>query len=163
MGADAGSGRSFRVRVHVAALTGAVMACASMLVPGCAQGARGEPFRPTFVSGDDSVIYVFREPGAFNGSVLRVYINQEYIASLRTGEYLAQVEPPGEYLVRVEGVSSIVSRVIFIGGEAAYLQIDAPGYNPKPWVRVVGSEEGVEMISKTALAPRAGSNSQPDH
>jgi hypothetical protein len=104
-------------------------------------------------TGDDSVIYVFREPGAFNGSVLRVYIDQEYAGSLRTGQYLAKIEPPGEHLVRIEGSSSVVSRVVFVGGESAYLQVDAAGHDPRPRIMVRESQEGMEMVSRTSLAP----------
>lgn len=129
-----------------------LIAFVSLVCTGCASRP-GEAFRPAFLEGDQNVIYVFRSPGAFNGSKVRVFINQEPVGTLQTGEYLACVVTPGEFFIRVEAVSSTAVRVRFIGGESAYLQVSAEAVRPTPAIEVVESERGVELISATRLAP----------
>ncbi|MBC7772945.1 MAG: hypothetical protein H7210_10655 [Pyrinomonadaceae bacterium] len=115
----------------------------------------GQAFRPAFLEGDQNVIYVFRSPGTFNGSRVRVFINQELVGTLQTGEYLAHEVGPGEFFVRVEAVSSSAVRVNFVGGESAYLQVSAAAVRPTPVIEIVQNDRSVELISATQLAPDA--------
>jgi len=130
----------------------AALVTALVTAPGCAT-TTGPAFRPAFLEGDENVMYLFRSPSSFNGSEVNVFVNQEFVGTLRAGEYLAHTVPPGEYLVRVEAVSSSVARVELGGGESAYLLVKAAGINPTPVIEIKDAEEGVDLITTTRQAP----------
>lgn len=121
----------------------------------------GEAFRPAFLQDDQGVIYVFRSPGTFNGSIVRVFINQEPVGTLRTGEYLACLVAPGEYFVRVEAVSSSAVRVGLTGGESAYVRVSAAAVRPTPIMEIVQESDGIVLISRTRLAPATPAENAP--
>src|ERR1043165_5382069 len=92
---------------------------ASAVLAGCA--SRGEKFRPEAVAGDQAAIYVYRTGGGW-GSV-RVVIDQQDAADLRSGEYIVRIVKPGEHLVRAEGSSIMARTASLVPGDAAYFEV----------------------------------------
>jgi len=122
----------------------------------------GDTFRPAFLEGEQSVIYIFRSPSTFNVSRVNVFVNQEFIGTLLTGEYIAHIVAPGEYLVRVEALSSSVTGINLLDNESAYLQVHAAGVRPTPVIEVRDSEMGVDLLAATRVAPPMVLASEPE-
>lgn len=113
-------------------------------------------FRPAQLNGGDSVLYVYRNGGGLgSGGAVGVYVNQERIGEVHGGQYLARVVPPGEFLVRVEGNSSAVSRVKLVAGDSAFLRVESGGWPGKTTIEDVASAVGQREIAGTTEASGA--------
>ena len=119
---------------------------------GCA-GGRGEPFQPTMLKPDQAVIYIFRTSNArLRKRPVQIVVNQAPLADLYPGQYIEDVVPPGEYLVRVETNSSMVREVKLVAGQAAYLQVTTAGASSDPRLESPEPDLARRLIAGTRRA-----------
>jgi hypothetical protein len=144
-----------RLLVRRGGALGVVLAAAVLgtVAPGCA--GRGEKFRPAFAQEGEAVIYVFRLGGPLMGGPVDVVIDQEPVLPLARGEYFAYGVQPGEHLIRVEGGSSAVARVVLQAGESVFVELVTQTLGGKPDLEVRQEEEGRLLIEGTREAAAA--------
>jgi hypothetical protein len=129
-----------------------LVAGAAALPLGCAGSPRGEAFQPEVVQPDQAVMYIYREPRTMGGKPVRVTVNQQEVAELRPGQYVATVVTPGAFLVRAEGSASSGARELKMkAGDVAYLRISG---NAKPEVDEPEPDVARRSIARTTQITR---------
>jgi hypothetical protein len=105
----------------------------AFLIEGCAGSRPGEAFQAATLKPDQAVIYVYRESSSrMRRRPVQVIVNQVPLGDVYPGEYLQDIVPAGEYLVRVESNSSMVRRVRLQAGDCVYFQVTTEGASSKP-------------------------------
>ncbi|MBX3357995.1 MAG: hypothetical protein KF745_06160 [Phycisphaeraceae bacterium] len=122
---------------------------ATVVVAACANPK--PEFRPAQLAGGQGVIYMFRPGDMIGGGTVELVLNQEPIGPVQPGEYRAKVLPPGEYLVRVEGNSSSVSRVMLQSGESAYLLVRQGALGGRTTIEPCTTEDGRRLIAESRM------------
>jgi hypothetical protein len=120
---------------------------------GCGTTPKGAPFRPAMLAPDEAAIYIFRmpEPWMRSGPV-SVYINQQYQGDIRPGEHIAVAAKAGEYLIRVEAGSSMVSEARVAPGVVEYRQVKMKR-RARVVIEAVEPEVGRRLIAGTKRSP----------
>lgn len=126
---------------------GAILVLAVVL-GGCG-GAKGPAFRPEVVEPSKAVIYVYRPPRSWAGSLVGVSIDQKFVGRLDAGQYLAQPVDPGVRVVRVDGSSDAVRQIRLIAGDSAFLEVRSSYWDSSPTILLLDEPAARERISHT--------------
>lgn len=120
---------------------------------GCAGTRSGEPFQSATLRPDQAVIYVYRQANnRVRKRPVQVIVNQAPLGDVYPGEYIEDVVPAGEYLIRVESDSSMVRRVRLQPGDCVYFQVTTEGANSKPVMETPEAELARRLIAGTTRA-----------
>lgn len=121
-----------------------------LVLEGCVGSRDGEPFRPSTLRPDQAVIYVFRQAnGRVRKRSVQVVVNQQPVGDLYPGEYIEDVVPPGEYLVRVESDSSMVRGITLRPGDCVYFEVTTEAVNSKPVIETPEADLARRLIAGT--------------
>jgi hypothetical protein len=129
--------------VVIAVLTVGLSACA---------GREGPAFRPEVIDPAQAVIYVYRPARQWAGRPIGVYIDQARVGQLGAGQYVANSVDPGERLVRAEGESDAVVRLIVSAGDSVFLEIRSSSWDERPVIEQPGEGTARQRIARTGRA-----------
>ncbi len=119
---------------------------------GCEGGGRSrtgpESFRPEELSGNEAVIYIFREAKGLGAPTYQLHVDQQDLGELRSGQYRSVVVTPGEHYVRVSSKGEAAREVVVGPGESAYVMVTNSRFQKRrPEVEVLGTDQGRRLIS----------------